>query len=348
MLLIWGFEQYRRPAAQWHDGQFTHDAYARFARRAVALPEAREVHSFHPSTELHPKPGHAASFVRRARMCICRPVRNAPLQCRRCDSCTRRKKQIPARLRPGGAQNLAWWAISSIESRTSPGDRLACRLFEATEFYGSELLIQKLPTIVTAAIPTAATPAVVTARRWRRRPNLTAAAVPTVSVTVPTVSVTAPTVTVTAPTVSIIAPTVTASTVTASTEGTRTKERRTKQRGSKEEAECFGFGGNGSSSKCKSCCEHDGYPAKFQHHDTSPSVYLAVNPHLDCSLRTQTSNKAQAGISSRPSRDISRHGESEDRRDFQWRRLVRVWTMSDLPPESRRHVTGRGSPRTGQ
>jgi hypothetical protein len=247
---------------------------------------------------------------------------------------------------------LARWAISSIESRTSPGDRLACRLFGETELYGSELLIQKLPTIVTAAIPTAATPAVVTARRWRRRPNLTAAAVPTVSVTAPTVTATvtvaAPTVTVTAAIVSIIAPTVTASTVTASTEGARTKERRTEQRGSKEEAKCIGFGGNGSSSKCKSCCEHDGYPAKFQHHDTSPSVYLAVNPHLDCSLRTQTSNKAQAGISSRPSRDISRHGESEDRRDFQWRRLVRVWTMSDPPAESRRHVTGRGSPRTGQ
>jgi hypothetical protein len=271
------------------------------------------------------------------------------------DSCTRRKQQIPARLRPGGAQNLAWWAISSIDSRTSPGDRLACRLFEATEFYGSELLIQKLPTIVTAAIPTAATPAVVTARRWRRRPNLTAAAVPAVSVTVPTVSVAAPTVTVTAATVtvtaatvSIIVSTVTASTVTASAEGARTKERRTKQRGSKEEAKCIGFGGNGSNSKCKSGCEHDGYPAKFQHHDTSPSVYLAVNPHLDCSLRTQTPNKAQAGISSRPSRDISRHGESEDHRAFQWRRLVRVWTMSDLPAESRRHVTRRGSPRTGQ
>jgi hypothetical protein len=34
MLLIWGFEQYRRPAAQWHDGQFMHDGHARSARRA--------------------------------------------------------------------------------------------------------------------------------------------------------------------------------------------------------------------------------------------------------------------------------------------------------------------------
>jgi hypothetical protein len=36
MLLIWGIEQYRPPAAQWHDGQFAHDAYARSARRAVS------------------------------------------------------------------------------------------------------------------------------------------------------------------------------------------------------------------------------------------------------------------------------------------------------------------------
>jgi len=92
-------------------------------------------------------------------------------------------------------------------------------------------------TIPTAAIPTAATPAVVTARRRRR--NLTAAAAPTVTATV---SVTAPT-------------------VTAPTERTRTKERSTKERGSKEEAKCFGFGGNGGSSKWESCCEHDGYPA---------------------------------------------------------------------------------------
>jgi hypothetical protein len=107
-------------------------------------------------------------------------------------------------------------------------------------------------TIPTAAIPTAATPAVVTARRRRRRRNLTAAAVPTVSVTAPTVTTT----------VSVTAPTVTTTvSVTAPTEGTRTKERRTKERGSKEEAKCFSFGGNGGSSKWESCCEHDGYPA---------------------------------------------------------------------------------------
>ena len=90
---------------------------------------------------------------------------------------------------------------------------------------------------------------------------MTAAAAPTVAATV---SVTAPTV---AATVSVTAPAVAATvsvivpTVTASTEGTRTKERRTNERGSKEEAKCFGFGGNGGSSKWESCCEHDGYPA---------------------------------------------------------------------------------------
>jgi hypothetical protein len=65
-------------------------------------------------------------------------------------------------------------------------------------------------------------------------------------------------------------PTVTATvTITAATERTRTKDRRTKERGRKEEAKCFGFGRNGGGSKWESCSEHDGYPAKFQLHDTS-------------------------------------------------------------------------------
>jgi hypothetical protein len=44
MLLIWGRGQCRAPAAQWHDGQITHDTYARFARRAnqTARPAVRE------------------------------------------------------------------------------------------------------------------------------------------------------------------------------------------------------------------------------------------------------------------------------------------------------------------
>jgi hypothetical protein len=39
-----------------------------------------------------------------------------------------------------------------------------------------------------------------------------------------------------------------------------------------------------------------------------PVIYLAVSPHLDRSLPTETSNKAQAGISGRLSRDIARYG----------------------------------------
>jgi hypothetical protein len=44
MLLIWGLGQCRAPAAQWHDGQITHDTHARFARRAnqTARPAVRE------------------------------------------------------------------------------------------------------------------------------------------------------------------------------------------------------------------------------------------------------------------------------------------------------------------
>jgi hypothetical protein len=151
--------------------------------------------------------------------------------------------------------------VSEVEELWKQQDRIRLivnkRCGERMQAWYLIALPATIPTAV--IIPTAATPAVVTARRRRRRPNLTAAAVPTVSVTSPTVSVTISTVT--APTVSIIAPTVTASTVTAPTERTRTKERRTKERGSKEEAKCFGFGGNGGSSKWESCCEHDGYLA---------------------------------------------------------------------------------------
>jgi hypothetical protein len=83
-----------------------------------------------------------------------------------------------------------------------------------------------------------------------------------------------------------------------------------------EEAKCFGLGRNDGGSECESCRGHDNDPAEFQHHDTSPVIYLAVSPHLDCSLPTETSNKAQAGISERLSRDISRYGKFEDRRVF--------------------------------
>jgi hypothetical protein len=75
-----------------------------------------------------------------------------------------------------------------------------------------------------------------------------------------------------------------------------------------EATKCFGLGRNGGGSECESCRGHDGYPAEFEHHDTSPVIYLAVSPHLDCSLPTETSNKAQPGISERLSRHISRYG----------------------------------------
>jgi hypothetical protein len=54
---------------------------------------------------------------------------------------------------------------------------------------------------------------------------------------------------------------------------------------------------------------------------------------MNC-LPTETSNKAQAGIFRPLSRDISQHGESEDRRDFQLLDWARVWTMSGLPTPS--------------
>ena len=60
-------------------------------------------------------------------------------------------------------------------------------------------------------------------------------------------------------------------------------------------------------------------------------------PLMNC-LPTETSNKAQAGISRPLSRDISQHGESEDRRDFQ----LLDWPASGPCAVYRRHVTGRG------
>jgi hypothetical protein len=42
MPLIWGFEQRRGRAADWHDGQSAHGAHAYFARRATVRVIARE------------------------------------------------------------------------------------------------------------------------------------------------------------------------------------------------------------------------------------------------------------------------------------------------------------------
>jgi len=103
---------------------------------------------------------------------------------------------------------------------------------------------------------------------------------------------------------------------------------RTMATGNKEVG-CFGLGGNGGGSECESCHGHDRYLPNF-------SIMTRL-PLIIC-LPTETSNKAQAGISRPLSRDISQHGESEDRRDFQ----LLDWPASGPCPVYRRHVTGRG------
>ena len=99
-------------------------------------------------------------------------------------------------------------------------------LGQETDFYGSQLLIHKLPTTITAAAITAAaiTAATITAaaaarrrRRRRRNPDSTTAA-------------------------AAAAPTGVVPTATAP-------------------ALCFDVGGNGGSSECEGRCEHGGYPA---------------------------------------------------------------------------------------
>src|SRR5882724_8364038 len=137
-------------------------------------------------------------------------------------------------------------------------------LGQETDFYGSQLLIHKLPTTITAATITAATitAATITAvtitdatitvaiataidtarRRWRRR-NIDLAAGRRSDL---------------AAAATVIA---TAAPVIAATGAHRAKERGTEQRRSKEEAKCFGLGRNGGGSECESCSGHDGYPA---------------------------------------------------------------------------------------
>jgi hypothetical protein len=137
-----------------------------------------------------------------------------------------------------------------------------------TDFYGSQLLIQKSPTIVTGAIVTsaitsaitaaitsaitaavaaavtAAITAAATARPRRRHPDLTATAAAITAAIVTAAMVAA------AITAAIIAAAIVAAAITA------------------------GVGRIGSSSKCESRCEHDSYPAKSQHHDASPSMFI--------------------------------------------------------------------------
>src|SRR5712672_3265174 len=102
-------------------------------------------------------------------------------------------------------------------------------LGQETDFYGSQLLIHKLPTTITAATITAAT--------------ITAATITAVTIT------------------AVIAAAITAAPVIAATGAHRAKERGTEQRRSKEEAKCFGLGRNGGGSECESRRGHDGYPA---------------------------------------------------------------------------------------
>jgi hypothetical protein len=150
-------------------------------------------------------------------------------------------------------------------------------LGQETDFYGSQLLIHKLPTTITAATITAATitdatitdatitavtitdatitaaiaaaitvaiaTAIDTARRRRRRRNIDLAAGRRSDL---------------AAAATVIA---TAAPVIAATGAHRAKERGTEQRRSKEEAKCFGLGRNGGGSECESCSGHDGYPA---------------------------------------------------------------------------------------
>jgi hypothetical protein len=150
-------------------------------------------------------------------------------------------------------------------------------LGQETDFYGSQLLIHKLPTTITAATITAATitaatitavtitdatitaatitaaiaaaitaaiaTAIDTARRRRRRRNIDLAAGRRSDL---------------AAAATVIA---TAAPVIAATGAHRAKERGTEQRRSKEEAKCFGLGRNGGGSECESRRGHDGYPA---------------------------------------------------------------------------------------
>src|SRR5882724_413888 len=145
-------------------------------------------------------------------------------------------------------------------------------LGQETDFYGSQLLIHKLPTTITAATITDATitdatitavtitdatitaaiaaaitvaiaTAIDTARRRRRRRNIDLAAGRRSDL---------------AAAATVIA---TAAPVIAATGAHRAKERGTEQRRSKEEAKCFGLGRNGGGSECESRRGHDDYPA---------------------------------------------------------------------------------------
>jgi hypothetical protein len=209
------------------------------------------------------------------------------------DSCKRRKQQIPARLQSGTEFGLLGDIIDWITDRARRPTRVLA-LGQETDFCGSQLLIHKLPTTITAATITAATitDATITAA------TITAATITAVTITdatITAVTITAVTitdVTITDATITVAIATAidtarrrrrrrnidlaagrrsdlaaaatviaTAAPVIAATGAHRAKERGTEQRRSKEEAKCFGLGRNGGGSECESCSGHDGYPA---------------------------------------------------------------------------------------
>src|SRR5712671_3137245 len=137
-------------------------------------------------------------------------------------------------------------------------------LSQETDFYGSQLLIHKLPTTITAATITAATitdatitDATITAVTITDA-TITAAIAAAITVAIATAIDTAGRRSDLAAAATVIA---TAAPVIAATGAHRAKERGTEQRRSKEEVKCFGLGRNGGGSECESRRGHDGYPA---------------------------------------------------------------------------------------
>jgi hypothetical protein len=154
-----------------------------------------------------------------------------------------------------------FWGNGLNRSRGRTLRLLAKKLIQETDFYGSQLLIHKLPTTITAATITAIADATITAatindatindatitaatarRRRRRNVDSTAAAAAAVTGVVPTA---------TAVRAAAVRATPNAATVATRTDVCRTID----------VALCFSIGGNGGSSECESRCEHGGYPA---------------------------------------------------------------------------------------
>jgi hypothetical protein len=115
-----------------------------------------------------------------------------------------------------------------------------------TDFYGSQLLIHKLPTAITA---TAITATAITAA------TVTDAAITATTITDATITATIDT----ARRRSTAGRRRRRNPDLAATAGASIRDR-TMATGNKEVG-CFGLGGNGGGSECESCRGHDGYPA---------------------------------------------------------------------------------------